>query len=210
MTGDSTEQEYADDNQRQGFSHENVLLDHEYRLHPRVQIPMLGGRVFFCMILIGLIMLFGLGLPTVFLERYLYTPSLLWIVAATFILWPLLAYRFWGFQLRKYDIIVRSGVLFRREISIPWSRIQQVDSRANPLDRLCGLKRLVLHSAGSRAGRTAIPGVKLELADALQSHLANIVEGFHGAKTDRLAKFREMMKARSQMGQVVDEAKDIG
>ncbi|MDX1490801.1 MAG: PH domain-containing protein [Pseudohongiellaceae bacterium] len=182
----------------QAFSNNEVLLDHEYRLAPLVQIPMVGSRLFICSIAVGLVMFFGLGIPQPFLDQYLYHPSVFWLVPIAFVMWPLLAYRFWSYQLRKFDIIVKSGMLIRREISIPWSRIQQVDSRAGPLDRLCGLKRLVLHSAGSRAGRTLIPGIELKLAEALQKHLAQIVEQFHGSKTERLAQFRQAMKARKE------------
>lgn len=193
----------------QASSSNDILIDHEYRLAPLVQIPMVGSRIFVCAILVGFIMLLGLGIPEYFLDKYLYQPSLLWFVALVCVLWPLLAYRFWSYQLRKFDIIVKSGVLMRREISIPWSRIQQVDSRAGPLDRLCGLKRLVLHSAGSRAGRTSIPGIQLGLAEALQGHLAQIVEQFHGLKGDRLAQTRAAMHARKEAATVADQERPL-
>lgn len=205
MNDENVSNESTEEQDPQAFSHNDILIDHEYRLAPLVQVPMIGGRVIIFMILVGLIFLFGLGIPESLLDQYFYQPSLLWLAPPVYVLWPLLAYRFWSYQLRKFDVIVKSGILMRREISIPWSRIQQVDSRAGPLDRLCGLKRLVLHSAGSRAGRTLIPGIELTLADALQGHLANIVEQFHGSKGDRLARLREAMQAKKQVEAVADQ-----
>jgi len=183
----------------------NIQIDHEYRLSPLVQIPLLGSRFCYSALFIGAVVIFGLGIPDTILDQYFYRPSPLWLLVAVFVLWPLLAYRFWGFQLRKYDIIVKSGVVYRREISIPWSRIQQVDSKANLLDRLCGLKRLVLHSAGSRAGRTSIPGIQIALADALQNHLASIVEKFHGSKAEPSGNVKTMTQNRTPIAQTADE-----
>lgn len=205
MTDDSPEKSFSDGENPQAFGNEKIQLGREYRLNSLVQIPMLGMRIFYWTILAVLIWQFGLGIPDSILDRFFYQPSIFWLLVILTILWPLLAYRFWAFELRQYDIIVKSGLLFRREISIPWSRIQQVDSKANPLDRVCNLKRLVLHSAGSRAGRTSIPGIQSELAEALQSHLANIVERFHGSKSDRLEKFKAMMKGRATGNSEVKE-----
>jgi membrane protein YdbS with pleckstrin-like domain len=193
----------------EAWSKDNILIDHKYRLSPLVQIPMIGNRLISCIFLIGIVAIFGLDIPNDFLKVYLVSPSIVWLVGVAYLLWPLLAYRFWGFQLRKYDIIVKSGVLFQREVSIPWSRIQQVDSKANPFDRVCGLKRLVLHSAGSRAGRTSIPGIPMELADALQSHLANIVEKFHGSRSSRLAKYKEYKKIRTNIEHALDKSDNL-
>lgn len=49
------------------------------------------------------------------------------------------AYRFKGYALREHDITYRSGVIFPKITTVPFSRIQQVSISQNPISKHFGL-----------------------------------------------------------------------
>ena len=98
-------------------------------------------------------------------------PSPLWALPPVHVGFALLEYRAWGYCLRPHDLLVRSGWLTREVVSIPLARIQQVDSSSGPLERALDLTTLVLHTAGTRAARTRIPGIPRRRAEALRDAL---------------------------------------
>ncbi|MGP5718415.1 PH domain-containing protein [Glutamicibacter arilaitensis] len=56
-----------------------------------------------------------------------------------------------GYLEREEDFIVRSGVLWRKQVVIPYGRMQYVEVNSGPLERRYGLCRLTLNTAGSAA-----------------------------------------------------------
>ena len=84
---------------------------------------------------------------------------------------PALAYAAWGWQVREHDLRVVRGVLIRRETSIPLGRIQHVDTRQGPLERLFGLSRLQVFTASGAGADASIPGLDRAIADALRDRL---------------------------------------
>jgi membrane protein YdbS with pleckstrin-like domain len=84
---------------------------------------------------------------------------------------PALAYAAWGWQVREHDLRVERGVLIRRETSIPLGRIQHVDTRQGPLERLFGLSRLQVFTASGAGADASIPGLDRAIADALRDRL---------------------------------------
>ena len=62
--------------------------------------------------------------------------KVLFAAAVLTLAWPSLAWRAFGYELREHDLLVVQGVWFRHSVSIPLSRIQHVDTRQGPLERL--------------------------------------------------------------------------
>lgn len=56
-----------------------------------------------------------------------------------------------GYLERDEDFVVRSGVLWRKQVVIPYGRMQYVEVNSGPLERRYGLCRLTLNTAGSAA-----------------------------------------------------------
>ncbi|MEE2752056.1 MAG: PH domain-containing protein, partial [Myxococcota bacterium] len=81
------------------------------------------------------------------------------------LLWPGLAYRYFGYLIRDQDLLVQRGVLFRRRTSIPHNRIQHVDTRQGPLEQLLGLSRVLVFTASGMAADGSLPGVDHGLAE---------------------------------------------
>lgn len=86
---------------------------------------------------------------------------------------PVLRYRRWRYALRPTDLWIRHGVLWVTVSVIPFSRLQFVDTRQGPLDRLFGLSQLVVHTAAlGTSGR--LPGLDAKEAERLRERLADV------------------------------------
>ncbi len=86
--------------------------------------------------------------------------------------WPPLEYGAFSYALREQDLLVQSGVLFKRWSAIPFHRIQHVDTRQGPLDRLFGLSRLLVFTAAGVSADGSIPGLGAAEAERLRDELS--------------------------------------
>src|SRR5690606_23304763 len=86
-------------------------------------------------------------------------------------LYPPFWFRAWRYALREHDVLLRHGVLWRVQRSIPRRRIQHVDVQSGPLDRVYGLADLTLYTAGADDEENQIPGLRVEDAEALRDAL---------------------------------------
>ncbi len=83
--------------------------------------------------------------------------------------------RSWGYALRPDDLLVGSGIMFRRLVIVPYGRMQLVDVVAGPIDRWCGVATVQLHTAAATTD-AAIPGLVPEVAADLRDRLARLGE----------------------------------
>ena len=95
-------------------------------------------------------------------------------LALLHLIWPFISYAYWGYALRDTDILIRSGVIWKRVSAIPFSRIQHVDSDAGPIERMFGVANLVIHTAGSGMGSMGIPGIESQHAEDLRDYLSEV------------------------------------
>lgn len=84
---------------------------------------------------------------------------------------------FYGFRLKQYslktyDITYKSGLIYRKETSIPLKRIQHVEIKQNPLFRKMDLAQMVFYTAGGSSGDLNIPGIPLETALQLKQEVS--------------------------------------
>ena len=88
------------------------------------------------------------------------------------LLWPPLEYEAFRYRVRADDLLVQSGVIFKRWSSIPLSRIQHVDTRQGPLERLLGLSRLLVFTAAGMSADGSIPGLATSVAESMRDELS--------------------------------------
>jgi uncharacterized protein len=81
----------------------------------------------------------------------------------------------WGFAERNEDLMVRRGVMIRRQSVIPYGRMQYIDITAGPLERSLGLATLRMHTAAA-ASDARIPGLDQAVAAKLRDQLASLGE----------------------------------
>lgn len=72
---------------------------------------------------------------------------------------------------REDDLLVSSGIMFRRLVIVPYGRMQLVDVKAGPIDRWLGVTTVQLHTAAATTD-ASIPGLEPDTAAALRDRLA--------------------------------------
>ena len=77
----------------------------------------------------------------------------------------------WGYAERADDLLVTSGILFRRLVIVPYGRMQLVDVTAGPLHRALGITTVQLHTAAATTD-ARIPGLTPQIAADLRDRLA--------------------------------------
>lgn len=85
--------------------------------------------------------------------------------------WPAVVYRHAAWQLDEHMLEIRRGVIWRRIINVPRSRVQHTDVSEGPLERSHGLSTLIVHTAGTEFARVALPGLSRETAIMLRDQL---------------------------------------
>jgi membrane protein YdbS with pleckstrin-like domain len=112
------------------------------------------------------------------------TPPVIVIVALAALLvvasgwaWVLIGRRVRSFAYteRSDDLLVTSGILFRRLVIVPYGRMQLVDVKAGPIDRWFGIANVQLHTAAATTD-AKIPGLEPHDAAVLRDRLAAIGE----------------------------------
>jgi membrane protein YdbS with pleckstrin-like domain len=102
----------------------------------------------------------------------LLSATLLGVQGLLALLWPALTYERFRYALRDPDLLISRGVLFRGQTSVPYDRIQFVDTRQGPLERLFGLSRLLVYTASGAGADAVIPGLAEETAAHLRDRLS--------------------------------------
>jgi len=85
-------------------------------------------------------------------------PVLIALVAV--MLLPMKRYRSRGYHISDDRLRVVKGVLFHADTVVPFSRVQHLDVEQNPLERMFGIARLILHTAGTHNSSVTLPGLR--------------------------------------------------
>jgi membrane protein YdbS with pleckstrin-like domain len=81
----------------------------------------------------------------------------------------------WGYTEREDDLMVRRGVMIRRQSVVPYGRMQFIDVTAGPVERSLGLATVRMHTAAA-ASDARIPGLERAEASRLRDQLAQLGE----------------------------------
>ena len=85
----------------------------------------------------------------------------------------------WGYAENDDDLLVTSGVMFKRLVAVPYGRMQFVDVNAGPVQRAFGIATVSLHTASTETAAD-IPGLLADEATRLRNRLTELGEA-HGA-----------------------------
>lgn len=74
----------------------------------------------------------------------------LWLllIIISYILFAYFTYHFWRFELRENEYRAERGIVWKRYVSIPYGRIQNVDIHRGLIARILGLSDILIHTAG--------------------------------------------------------------
>jgi len=126
-----------------------------YHINPEmVKVWVLTGPVWFTLIMIiamsPLVMLFEASLAILF-------GFVVAIVLLGSIWWAGLQYDNYTFAFTKDIIVVRSGVLYKEEVHIPFGRIQNINSHQGICDRMFGVWHLSVSATGATSMIHGVP-----------------------------------------------------
>ncbi len=89
--------------------------------------------------------------------------------------WPSLAFEAHRWRLDAQALRVRAGVWWRDDVAVPLGRVQHVDLRQGPLDRLFGLARVSIYTAAGQGADAEIVGIAKADAELLRERLVRAV-----------------------------------
>lgn len=131
----------------------------------RVAIQTVIILVFLLAVLIALRNLFEIVLPV-----WLVLLAVGVIAGATW-WWAGVDHARWRWRLTQDLFEVRHGVLIHRNYMVPRSRIQNVTTKAGPLQRRFGLVTLTVHTAGARTRSVSVEDIGVDHAAAIRRRL---------------------------------------
>jgi membrane protein YdbS with pleckstrin-like domain len=152
------------------------------RLDPRL-IPLeqtTGWIVSAVLGAVSFIPVFSIALAALFSRNVGWAPAILllvlWVIANGALAWhlqrwPAIAHRHTSYRVDQQGIEIRRGVVWRKVINVPRSRVQHTDVSQGPLERRYGLGTLVVYTAGTDHARVALSGLDHNIALRIREHL---------------------------------------
>jgi membrane protein YdbS with pleckstrin-like domain len=96
-------------------------------------------------------------------------PSLLFLTAFSAAIYaPGRIYRRLGYAIDGRLLRVVRGWMFHVDTVVPFVRVQHIDVARGPVDKMFGLARLVVHTAGTHNSIVTLPGLSPETAAAIR------------------------------------------
>ncbi len=98
-------------------------------------------------------------------------------------IWARLSYHFWRYELTENAYKAERGIIWKRYVSIPYERIQNVDIYRGLVARILGLSDIHIQTAGFSAGgkrgwaEGRLPGLDKEKAEEIREELIGRVKG---------------------------------
>lgn len=93
------------------------------------------------------------------------------LIVGFFILISYKGYEYKGYALRERDIIFKKGWIWRSTTIVPFNRIQHTEIDQGPIERMFGLSKLKIFTAGGASSDLKIPGLLPETANKLKDYI---------------------------------------
>ena len=93
------------------------------------------------------------------------------LAAVALVTGSVLSWLFFRYQIRDDSILIRSGVIKKKQLDIKFDRIQGVNTQQNPVYRVLGLVTVSFDTAGSSGNEGNLPAVTREFATALRENI---------------------------------------
>ena len=110
-------------------------------------------------------------LPDALKTVYPLVAAVLLVLGAIWLCYHYLADQRIGYALREQDISLKRGLFFRKIVCQPILRVQHVQLKRGPLERMAGLATLQVFSAGGAMHTFEVPGLVLERAEQVRQFI---------------------------------------
>lgn len=140
-------------------------------LHSRIRMVWVAQAVLRGAVLGGILaavdaFVFSIGVPVVV--------GVAAVVVVLGLVHAVLRYRVWRFDVQDDALYLERGVVTRVESSLPYVRVQHVDTQRGAIERAIGLASIVVYTAGSRGADVRIPGLRPERAREIRERLRDL------------------------------------
>ncbi len=134
-------------------------------------LPWVGAVALVAMVVISTG--WALGVIPTWLYLWLWGGWLVVVGALTFVgyTWPALHHKHLCYRVDETGVRIKRGVLWRKIISIPNSRVQHTDVSQGPLQRRYNIATLTVHTAGTEGASIHLGGLRHDVALRLRDHL---------------------------------------
>lgn len=92
-------------------------------------------------------------------------------LATVIVVGSLLSYWFFHFRISEDSILIRQGVLNKKQLDIKFNRIQGINTQQNPVYRAMGLVTVSFDTAGSAGSEGNLPAVTRDFANSLRERI---------------------------------------
>ena len=131
---------------------------------------LLLSSVLRCAVFIALI-----TIVTPFVNIPIWLPFIAYIVVIAFTLFQILAiflgFPYKGYAQRTHDVLYKTGWLYKKQIAVPFIRIQHVETRQGVFERAFGLSKINIYTAGGQSSDITIPGLPEDDARQLKEFI---------------------------------------
>ena len=76
-----------------------------------------------------------------------------------------------AYALRQRDIVFKTGLLWQKEIAVPFKRVQHCEVNQGPIERMFNLSNLHVFTAGGSSSDLSIPGLNPTTAQQLKEFI---------------------------------------
>lgn len=94
--------------------------------------------------------------------------SVLLLLVYPTLIGPLRRFRAWGYAMDAGELQIVQGLWTHIHTVVPLGRVQHIDVSQGPIERLWGVCRLVIHTAGTMHSRVVLPGLARADAEAMR------------------------------------------
>jgi hypothetical protein len=80
-------------------------------------------------------------------------------------------WRAWGYAMDAEELQVSRGVWTQVHTVVPLDRVQHIDVSQGPIERGCGVCRLIVHTAGTLHSQVVLPGLARPTAERMRDEI---------------------------------------
>jgi putative membrane protein len=94
------------------------------------------------------------------------------LLLALTLIFSYIYYKRFTWEITESEIHIYSGIFFKKQVHVPFQRVQAIDFHAGILQRILGIVKLKIDTAGGSMNRgVVIPALKLAYAEALRAEV---------------------------------------
>lgn len=138
----------------------------------------LGAAIFWLPVFIGSLVVDRLVLHELPIAGL--APALVGLIAfSAIVVGPTRIYRRLGYSVDGTLLRVVRGWLFHTDTIVPFVRVQHIDLKRGPLDKMFGTATLVVHTAGTHNSIVSLPGLSPDTAATIRDDIRGQIRSDH-------------------------------